>query len=164
MLPEIFIELPNFIIVHILNNIENKIMSIRINQYKIITNIQDKGKSIIYTIIYEDIINIKQTLATLGKTIIIWPYFHWLSPKYQHIIPNYIKRWRIKWWWIIIISIIIRWVRIRISRTRLVLIIRIEGKWEIKLETISQEIQVEDEIRWFDWKEIAENYGNEEKK
>lgn len=76
MLPEIFIELPNFIIVHILNNIENKIMSIRINQYKIITNIQDKGKSIIYTIIYEDIINIKQTLATLGKTIIIWPYFH----------------------------------------------------------------------------------------
>jgi hypothetical protein len=76
VLPEIFIELPNFIIVHILNNIENKIMSIRINQYKIITNIQDKGKSIIYTIIYEDIINIKQTLATLGKTIIIWPYFH----------------------------------------------------------------------------------------
>jgi len=76
VLPEILIELPNFIIVNILNNIENKIMSIRINQYKIITNIQDKSKSIIYIIIYEDIINIKQTLATLGKKIIIWPYFH----------------------------------------------------------------------------------------
>lgn len=64
-------------------------MPVRVNKPKTGTIIQNKSKPRFRAGIHENIINIEQARTTMGKALIIRPYFHRLGPEYQYLIPNY---------------------------------------------------------------------------
>ena len=132
-------------------------MLIRINKSKIGTIVQNKSKSRFCAGIHENIINIEQTWATMGKTWGIRLNIHRWGPEYQYIIPNYWKWWgwriRRRWGWVG------RIIRLRIVwRIRTIIRTRRKENWK----DFCAEIQIKNEVRWLHIKKITENYAEKE--